>query len=99
MRLTRVAMASNSTFRALVTMAKNVPASVQSLSESSLPAASTVKAAPGECNTLVKVNYSNLNFKDAMVVTGGYPGLKFPIIGGIDLVGQVISTTNANLKE
>ena len=99
MKLTRIAMASNSTFRALVTKAKGVPANVESLSESALPMESTVKAAPGNCNTVVKVDYSNLNYKDAMVVTGSYPGLKYPMIGGIDLVGKVLSSTSPNLKE
>jgi len=97
-----MAMASGSsgsgTFRALVTTAKKTPASVQSLNESALPSVSGVKAAPGDCNTLVKVDYSTLNYKDAMVVTGGYPGLKLPSVGGIDLVGQITSTTSPNLK-
>lgn len=98
-----VAMANSGsaagTFRALVTTAKKVPATVQSLSDSALPATSGVKAAPGDCDTLIKVDYSTLNFKDAMVVTGGYPGLKMPMVGGIDLSGQVITTSNPNLKE
>jgi len=88
------------TFRALVTTAKKVPATVQSLSEASLPKVSGVKAAPGsDCDTVIKVDYSTLNFKDAMVVTGGYPGLKFPSVGGIDLVGQVVATTSPRLSQ
>lgn len=96
MRLTVTKM---STFRALVSMGKNVPATVQSLNESQLPATSSVKAAPGDCDTIIKVDYSNLNFKDAMVATGTYPGLQFPMVGGIDLVGRVMSTTNPHLKK
>ena len=60
---------------------------------------SSVKAAPGDCDTIIKVDYSNLNFKDAMVATGSYPGLQFPMVGGIDLVGRVMSTTNPHLKK
>jgi len=90
---------SSGTFRALVTAAKKTPATIQAMSESALPAISGVKAAPGDCDTLINVNYSTLNYKDAMVVTGGYPGLKCPMVGGIDLVGQVQSTSNPNLKE
>ena len=47
----------------------------------------------------MQVDYSNLNFKDAMVATGSYPGLQFPMVGGIDLVGRVLSTTNPHLKK
>ena len=45
------------------------------------------------------MDYSNLNFKDAMVATGTYPGIQFPMVGGIDLVGRVMSTTNPHLKK
>jgi NADPH:quinone reductase-like Zn-dependent oxidoreductase len=31
---------------------------------------STVKTQPGECDMLVEVLYSGLNYKDALVVTG-----------------------------
>jgi len=95
----RLTLSKMSSYRALVSMGKNVPATVQSLSESQLPATSSVKAAPGDCDTIVKVDYSNLNFKDAMVATGSYPGLQFPMVGGIDLVGRVLSTTNPHLKK
>jgi len=78
-----------SSFPALVTRGK-APATVETLSRSDLPASSTVKSQPGECDLLVKVDYSTLNYKDALVVTGKYPGLKPPMIGGIDLVGTVL---------
>ena len=42
------------------------------LCRSDLPASSTVKSQPGECDLLVKVDYSTLNYKDALVVTGKY---------------------------
>jgi len=81
-----------SSFPALVTQGKGSPAVVTSLSRADLPATSTSKPAPGECDLLVKVEYSTLNYKDALVVTGKYPGLKPPMVGGIDLVGEVLET-------
>ena len=58
-----------SSFPALVTRGK-APATVETLTRSDLPSASTVKSQPGECDLLVKVEYSTLNYKDALVVTG-----------------------------
>lgn len=84
-------------FQALVTRGKS-PATVETLSRSDLPASSTVKIQPGECDMLVQVQYSTLNYKDALVVTGKYPGLKPPMVGGIDLVGKVLETKSTSLK-
>jgi len=84
-------------FQALVTRGKS-PAAIETLSRSDLPASSTVKIQPGECDMLVKVDYSTLNFKDALVVSGKYPGLKPPMVGGIDLVGQVLETKSTSIK-
>ncbi len=39
-----------------------------------LPTSSTVTRSPGECDVLVSVDFSSLNYKDAMVTTGNYPG-------------------------
>jgi len=36
---------------------------------------------------------------DALVVTGNYAGLKFPMTGGVDLTGTVISDESGNFKE
>ena len=58
-----------SSFPALVTRGK-APATVETLSRAELPAASTVKSQPGECDLLVSVEYSTLNYKDALVATG-----------------------------
>jgi len=88
MRITRHLACS---FRALITKEKKVPATVGSLTRAELPTTSTVKVSPGECDLHVRVSYSNINYKDALVVTGKYPGLKPPMVGGIDLVGEVIS--------
>ena len=58
-----------SSFPALVTRGK-APATVETLSRSDLPSSSTVKTQPGDCDLLVKVQYSTLNYKDALVVSG-----------------------------
>ena len=85
-------------FRALVTKGKKVLATLDILPTNELPKTSTIKqmskTIPGTCDTIVKVDYSTLNYKDAMVVTGNYPGLQYPMVGGIDLVGKVMETTS-----
>lgn len=77
--------------RALVTSAKKTPAAVQNISVGDLPGQSTVRGEEGTCSVLVDVKYSTINYKDALVVTGNYAGLKFPMVGGIDLTGTVVS--------
>lgn len=84
-------------FQALVTRGKS-PATLETLTRADLPASSTVRSQPGECDMLVEVQYSTLNYKDALVVAGKYPGLRPPMIGGIDLVGKVLETKSSTLK-
>ena len=57
-------------FQALVTRGKKTPATVETLTRADLPLESTSKAAPGTCDMLVQVEYSTLNYKDALVATG-----------------------------
>merc|ERR1711972_487146 len=47
----------------------------------------------------VKVNYSTMNFKDGIVLTGA-PGVakKFPIVGGIDFAGTVLESKSPLFK-
>lgn len=87
-----------SSFPALVTRGK-APATLETLTRADLPAASTVKASPGDCDLLVDVKYSTLNYKDALVATGKYPGCKPPMIGGIDVVGVVKECGSDKFKE
>ncbi|HEX7011102.1 MAG TPA: oxidoreductase [Steroidobacteraceae bacterium] len=48
---------------------------------------------PGE--VLVKVGYSTINYKDALAATGAGKILrKFPLVGGIDLAGTVVSSAD-----
>jgi len=88
----------SSSVRALVASQPKTPASVVSLARDDLPKASTVKQSPGPCDTIVRVQYSNINYKDALLVSGKYPGLKPPRIGGIDLVGEVAETSSTTLS-
>ncbi|HVN41166.1 MAG TPA: oxidoreductase [Steroidobacteraceae bacterium] len=49
---------------------------------------------PGE--VVVRVRYSGINYKDALAATGTSPILrKYPLVGGIDLAGEVTSSTDA----
>ena len=85
-------------FRALVSRQKNALASLETLQFNDLPKTYSIKqmskVITKECDTILKVEYSTLNYKDALVVTGNYPGLKYPMIGGIDMVGTVLETSS-----
>jgi acrylyl-CoA reductase (NADPH) len=71
-----------STFKAVLATQQDgkFHASIQDLDRASLP--------PGE--VLIRVRYSDLNYKDGLAVTGR-PGIirKFPMIPGVDLAGVV----------
>jgi len=54
--------------------------------------------APGE--VVVKAAYSSVNFKDALAGTGqGKILRRFPLVGGIDVSGHVVASTDARFKE
>lgn len=62
---------------------------LQSIAEESLP--------PGE--VLIRVEYSSVNYKDALAVTGkGRVIRSFPMVPGIDLAGTVESSADARWK-
>lgn len=51
----------------------------------------------GQGDVLVKVDYSSLNYKDALAVTGkGKIIRQFPLIPGIDFAGTVVESDSAN---
>jgi putative YhdH/YhfP family quinone oxidoreductase len=53
---------------------------------------------PGEL--VVKVEYSSVNFKDALAATGaGKIIRRFPCVGGIDLAGTVAESSDARFKK
>ncbi len=52
---------------------------------------------PGD--VLIRVKYSSINYKDALAATGtGKILRKYPLNGGIDLAGEVVSSTDAWFK-
>ncbi|WP_342315291.1 YhdH/YhfP family quinone oxidoreductase [Lysobacter sp. FW306-1B-D06B] len=54
--------------------------------------------APGE--VVIKATYSSVNFKDALAGTGeGKILRRFPLVGGIDVAGHVVASTDAAFKE
>ncbi|MBU8974712.1 YhdH/YhfP family quinone oxidoreductase [Lysobacter sp. MMG2] len=54
--------------------------------------------APGE--VVIKAAYSSVNFKDALAGTGeGKILRRFPLVGGIDVAGHVVASTDAAFKE
>ncbi|HEX7324174.1 MAG TPA: YhdH/YhfP family quinone oxidoreductase [Rhodanobacteraceae bacterium] len=53
---------------------------------------------PGE--VVVRAAYSSLNFKDALAGTGkGKILRRFPLVGGIDVAGRVVQSTDPSFKE
>ena len=52
---------------------------------------------PGD--VVIKVRYSSINYKDALAATGAGKILrKYPLNGGIDLSGEVVSTTDDRFR-
>lgn len=49
-----------------------------------------------EGEVVIKVSHSTINYKDALAATGAGKILRrYPLVGGIDLAGTVVSTTDA----
>jgi len=64
-------------------------ATLTDISEEQLP--------PG--NVTVRVSYSTLNYKDGLVLTGNGPVVrKFPMVPGVDLVGTVEQSSDAEFQ-
>jgi acrylyl-CoA reductase (NADPH) len=80
-----------STFKAVYATQQDgkFQASIQDLERASLP--------PGE--VLIRVHYSDLNYKDGLAVSGR-PGIirKFPMIPGVDLAGVVEESASGDWK-
>lgn len=49
-------------------------------------------------DVLVEVAYSTLNYKDGLALTGGRIARKLPMVAGIDIVGTVVESGNAEFK-
>lgn len=64
-------------------------AAIQSLEESALP----------DEDVVIDVEYSTLNYKDALAVTGKSPVVRtFPMVAGIDLAGTVSASRSSRFK-
>ena len=51
-------------------------------------------------NVLVKIDYSSLNYKDAMILKdGGRIVRKFPFVPGIDFAGKVVESEDGKFKK
>ncbi|MGH8314952.1 MAG: oxidoreductase [Steroidobacterales bacterium] len=51
-------------------------------------------------NVVVKVRYSGINFKDALAATGAGKILrKYPLVGGIDLAGEVVTSSDERFRK
>ncbi|WP_165309926.1 MDR family oxidoreductase [Vibrio ziniensis] len=69
---------------------KRTIASIEQIDESQLP----------EGEVVVAVDYSSLNYKDGLAITGkGKIIRNFPMVPGIDLAGKVISSEDTRYKE
>ncbi len=69
---------------------KGYRAALAELNEDSLP----------EGDVTVKVLYSTLNYKDGLAITGKGPVVRsFPMIPGIDFVGEVLKSSSPDFKE
>ncbi|WP_175718364.1 MDR family oxidoreductase [Burkholderia anthina] len=64
-------------------------ARLQTLDDAQLPAG----------NVAIRVGYSTLNYKDGLAITGKIPVVrKFPMVPGIDLVGEVEHSTHPDYR-
>jgi acrylyl-CoA reductase (NADPH) len=69
--------------------AQSYRAAIQSLDEAQLPVG----------DVTVRVEYSTLNYKDALAITGKGPVVRqFPMVPGIDFAGSVESSSNSSYK-
>ena len=51
-------------------------------------------------NVLVKIDYSSLNYKDALILNnGGKIVRKFPFVPGIDFSGKVVESEDSKFKK
>jgi len=47
----------------------------------------------------VRVTHSTLNYKDGLALTGRLPGMRFPLIPGIDFAGTVLASSHPEFKD
>lgn len=49
----------------------------------------------GDGNVTVRVTHSTINYKDGLALTGRLPGMRLPLVPGIDFAGTVIASSDA----
>ena len=68
---------------------KKITSSLETLDESQLP----------EGDVVVDIDYSTLNYKDGLAITGTAPVVRsYPMVPGIDFAGTVSESSNTNWK-
>ena len=68
---------------------KKITSSLETLDESQLP----------EGDVVVDIDYSTLNYKDGLAITGAAPVVRsYPMVPGIDFAGTVSESSHANWK-
>lgn len=68
---------------------KKISSSLETLEESQLP----------EGDVVVDIDYSTLNYKDALAITGAAPVIRsYPMVPGIDFSGTVVESSHASWK-
>ncbi|MCL4108001.1 UNVERIFIED_CONTAM: hypothetical protein GTU68_017029 [Idotea baltica] len=68
---------------------KKITSSLESLEDSQLP----------EGDVIVDIDYSTLNYKDGLAITGAAPVVRsYPMVPGIDFAGTVSESSNPNWK-
>src|SRR4051812_35678198 len=54
---------------------------------------------PAEGDVTVRIDYSTVNYKDALAITGKSPVVrKWPMVPGIDGAGEVLASSHADWK-
>jgi len=68
---------------------KKITSSLETLEESQLP----------EGDVVIDIDYSTLNYKDALAITGAAPVIRsYPMVPGIDFAGTVVESSHASWK-
>ena len=50
----------------------------------------------GDGDVTVRVTHSTINYKDGLVLTGRLPGMRLPLVPGVDFAGTVIASSHAD---
>jgi acrylyl-CoA reductase (NADPH) len=51
----------------------------------------------GDGDVTVRVTHSTINYKDGLALTGRLPGMRLPLVPGIDFAGTVLASEDAHL--